>query len=84
VSACVDGVAELRRVVIEELKKYPESMEWENVPLHEFTQAIFRHVKECIDSGNPFAVDPETKLPHIYAIQFNCMVLAMRLKVEDL
>ena len=77
-SACCDGVAEVRRVAIEDLKKYPESMSWPDIPTEDFADAIKRHYDKMNEVGDPFAIDPETGEPHIHAIQFCCMVLEMK------
>lgn len=78
IPAMTEPVAELRRVIIEEVGKYPESMSWPNIPPEEFVDAIQRHLDDIREAGDPFAVDPESGLPHINAIGFNYMVLSMK------
>ena len=73
-----EGIALLRAEAIDNIKKYPESMSWPDIPACQFADAIKRHYDAMNEAGDPFAVDPETGLPHIWAIQFNCMVLEMK------
>ena len=77
--ACTSGIAALRGVIIDDIGKYPESMEWPAIDTHHFIDALYRHTM-CIVDGGIGATDSETGLPHLYAVQFNAMVLAMRLR----
>ena len=83
VSALIEPVAELRKVIIEDIEKYPESMEWPSIPPFEFVDAIQRHLNKIYEAGDPFALDKETGLPHIHAIGFNRMVLEMKRKKRN-
>lgn len=73
-----EPVAELRKVIIEDIGKYPESMEWPDIPVEDFIDAIQRHLDDVREAGDPFAVDPESGLPHLYAVGFNYMVWSMK------
>lgn len=79
VRACTEGIAMLRSKAIDELKKYPESMSWPDITQEQFLDAMYRHTMAMVDGGVD-SVDPETGLPHLYAVQFNAMVLAMKFR----
>jgi len=80
IPAMIEPVAEQRRVIIEEIGKYPESMEWPDICVTEFIDAMQRHMDDVREAGDPFAIDPETGNPHLFAIGFNYMVWAMKYK----
>jgi hypothetical protein len=37
-----------------------------------------RHLDDILEAGEVFAIDPETGLPHFFAIGFNYMVISMK------
>ena len=83
IKAMIDPVAEVRRIAIEEIKKYPESMRWNDIPIEHFFDAIQRHCDAIREENNPAAIDPDTGLPHYYAIGFNYMVISMKLQGRE-
>lgn len=83
IPAMTEPVAELRTVIIEKVGKYPESMNWPNIPAYEFIDAIQRHLDDIREAGDPFAIDPESGLPHLHHIGFNYMVAQMKLRGSE-
>ncbi len=72
--AALFGIAEIRRYNIDEIKKYDEKVMWDGVKLRDFVDPILRHAIPITDQGMD-SLDDESKLPHIYALLFYCMVL---------
>lgn len=83
IPASIEGIALLRKKIIEEIGKYPESMKWPAISPEHFIDAIQRHLNKIYEAGDPFALDEETGLPHIFAIQFNAMVLEMKRRENE-
>ena len=82
IKACTEGIAKLRSKAIDELKKYPESMSWNDITKEEFLDAAYRHLMEMMEDGCE-AIDPETGLTHLSAVQFNLMVIVMKLEGRE-
>ena len=78
IGAMIRPVAELRDVAITKIGKYPENMDWGKIGPEYFIDAMQRHLNEINSSGNPWEVDKETGLPHLFAIGFNYMVLCIK------
>lgn len=83
IPAMTEPVAELRRVIIEDIKKYPETMEWPNIHISVWVDAIQRHLDDIREENNVFAVDPETGLPHFFAIGFSYMVISREYRKKN-
>jgi len=71
--AALFAISEIRRYNLDEAKKYEEKVSWKGAKLRDFIDPILRHAVPLY--GDADAVDPESKLPHTYAILFYCMVL---------
>ena len=80
IAAMIEPVAELRRVAVEEIGKYDETMEWPDHDAWDFLDALQRHMNKIYSAGDPYAIDPETGLPHLYAVGFNYMVVSMKMR----
>lgn len=65
------AVARVRAQAMAE--KYPDPEGWRNVPPQDYVDAIGRHILAC--HYDPFAVDPESGLPHMAHIACNCAFL---------
>ena len=82
VSSCIDGVAGVRKVIIEDIKKYGEDMDLDMVSVEELVDANFRHTIAMQEDA--FAVDHETGKPHLHHIQTNCMFIERKRRKKEL
>lgn len=78
VEACIAPVARVRSAAIDNLKKYPESMQWRDISIVHFVDAIQRHLNAIYAAGDIFAEDPETGCMHIDAIAWNHHVIEVK------
>ena len=84
IPACIEPVAEVRRVIHEELKKYSGyNMTFEDTNPWEFIDAIQRHLNKIYQSGDPFAHDAETGCPHISHIACSNMFLEIQRRGKE-
>ena len=79
IPACIEPVAEVRKVIHEDLKKYKGyNMVFSDTDPWEFVDAIQRHLNKIYEEADPFALDHETGCPHISHIACNQMFLEIK------
>lgn len=84
IPACIEPVAEVRRVIHEDLKKYTGyNMAFDEINPWEFIDAIQRHLNAIYKSGDPFDLDAETGCPHISHIGCNNMFLEIQRREKE-
>ena len=59
-------------------KKYAYPEDWRRVPPEKFHEALLRHCLACWE--DPYAVDPESGLPHLWHLMCNGAFLCAKMK----
>lgn len=81
IDACVRGVALVRTKIIDEIGKYGEDMDLEQVSPEELVDAILRHAIELQE--DPYHCDAETGLPTLWHIQANAHFLERKRRFKE-